>query len=311
RKEEDEFDCARHLLDDGLHLLQDRPHVDHQHVGIFAQQRSQPGASAADAHRGNIGSRHGVDHAGREQGEKVDPKAVPIDLAQTRDLGANAGADDVIGQRVAELDAQRLRDALLQRDALAFTRLPPLAGDDAVAARRRIGPRKVEFALAEAPGAFLGQPRRVERLVVDRYQRAAQRWRSNRRSAIMDHAITAAVISIAAMPPTMIAPVLTSCACQPISSATVAAPRIYANDPPARGMPISRRRTRSGGTFDSANKGGKAKPRSISNPVAIAATAGARPGGGRSALAVAPASITRHCWPPSAPTPPQTLAASP
>ena len=127
----------------------------------------------------------------------------------------------------------------------------------------------------------------------------------------MDHAITAAVISIAAMPPTMIAPVLTSCACQPISSATVAAPRIYANDPPARGMPISRRRTRSGGTFDSANKGGKAKPSSISNPVAIAATAGARPGGGRSALTIAPSSITSNCWPPSATTQPTTLAANP
>ncbi len=119
--------------------------------------------------------RHRFQHARREQREEVRAEAVPVHLAQARDGGAHRHAGDVEGQRVAELQAQRLRDALLHRDAGRRTRgaVEPFAGDDAIGRRQLGRPRQVELALGEPSRPRVGVLGGVEPRAVDLDQPAA------------------------------------------------------------------------------------------------------------------------------------------
>ena len=73
----------------------------------------------------------GLDHAGREGGEEIDA-ALPGVAAEACDLGFDLVAEDREGHVVAEVDAEAVAEALVERDerrARVVLR-PPLAGDD-------------------------------------------------------------------------------------------------------------------------------------------------------------------------------------
>ena len=90
-------------------------------------------------------------------------------LRRLRDRRGDRRARDVVGERVAELQAQRLRDALLHRDARLRARgaVEPLAADDAIGLRQLGSERKIEFALGEPARARVGVLRGVEPRAVD------------------------------------------------------------------------------------------------------------------------------------------------
>jgi hypothetical protein len=151
----------------------------------------------------------------------------------------------------------------------------------------------------------------LRRRLASPYRHVTPRCGRRFNNAISAHADSAAAASRPAMPPTMIAPAFTSCACQPIKSAMTQAPSRYAMTPPGRGRGRSRRNTRSGGAPESDTSGGNAKPNSSSKPVPSALNAGTIPGPGRSVFEIVPSSITKSCCPPRASTMPAMLAMTP
>ena len=93
--------------------------------------------------------------AGREDERKVQPHALPIDLAQRRDARRYLDAEDRNGDRVADLQTQELGGAILKRDQgrTAVIGRPPFAGDHRVAGRHRCRPGDGAIA-AQDPGAL-------------------------------------------------------------------------------------------------------------------------------------------------------------
>src|SRR6185437_2418068 len=77
---------------------------------------------------------------------------------------------------IADLDAERLREALLERDArvgAARVRRPEMSVDDTIADRQSVRPRQVEFALREPSRPRVLVARRIERRTVQLDEAAA------------------------------------------------------------------------------------------------------------------------------------------
>src|SRR5205814_7199526 len=103
---------------DRLYLPENFAHIDRENVRIFLDERRQPPAVAVRrAKCGNVSRRHIVERTGWKQREEIDAEAVPVDLAKTGHFCRHAITADIERQRVAEVHAERLRDAVLERDA--------------------------------------------------------------------------------------------------------------------------------------------------------------------------------------------------
>src|SRR5690606_31861398 len=72
--------------------------------------------------------------------EEVDLEAVPFDFAQARDAAVDAHARDVVGEPIAQLEAQRAGDSFLDRQAVGRIMTVPYAGRDAVVRRNLLAP---------------------------------------------------------------------------------------------------------------------------------------------------------------------------
>jgi hypothetical protein len=171
REAEQEFHRADHLVQHRLHLVDGAGHVDVGDVGKAAHQRVVEAGLLGRAEGAHVGDRHVGQLADREHDEEVGAHRAPVDLAQRRDLGLGLQAADVEAQRVAQLQAQRLRDALLDAGAAGSSgvqRPPPLVV-------RRLGGAvgQVELAVDQALGAVLGVVVGTDLAPVHRHQPAA------------------------------------------------------------------------------------------------------------------------------------------
>jgi hypothetical protein len=132
---------------------------------------SKPGRLGG-AKGGDVAHRR-VGHArGREQDEEVDPHRRPVDLAQAGDLAFHRLAAHVEAQGVAELQAERRRQALLDAEAARLVRRP-LALRDGVVRRQLDAVAEVELAVDEAARPVVGELVGDDGLAVDRDEPAA------------------------------------------------------------------------------------------------------------------------------------------
>src|SRR5207244_937613 len=94
-------------------------------------------AAAGIREGGDMTVRRASEGGGREYHDEVDAEVLPIDRAQIGDRRGEVAAEDVDGDSVAELEAEPIRDAFLERDqrrALVVW-LPPLSFNQARARR--------------------------------------------------------------------------------------------------------------------------------------------------------------------------------
>ena len=108
----------------------------------------------------------------REHDEEVDAHRAPVDLAHAGDAPFGDAARDVEAQAVADVQLQRLHQALFDAQRVGLVGAP-LAIDHRVVHRQLGLVAQVELALDQPLGALVGEVVLADRLAVDRHQAAA------------------------------------------------------------------------------------------------------------------------------------------
>ena len=138
------------------------PHRRHHRIigGDRADERAFLGRRAAvrKGQGGEPSVRRAAEGVGREHHDEIDAEVLPIDAAQVGDAGGDVAAEHVDGDGVAELQAQPVGDAALERHQRrpVVVRLPPFAGDETRAFRHILRVGDAAVALQHPGGVLLG-----------------------------------------------------------------------------------------------------------------------------------------------------------
>src|SRR5262249_26150405 len=133
---------------------------------------------------GDMTVRRASEGGGREYHDEIDAEALPLDRAQIGDRRGEVAAEDVNGDRIAELEAEPIRDALLERDQrrTLVVRLPPPSFNRARARRDLVSIGYAAIAL-KCPGGVGGRLQVLGRDAVRRQDASAQHRHALERGA--------------------------------------------------------------------------------------------------------------------------------
>src|SRR5262245_7977354 len=102
--------------------------------------------------------RRASEGGGREYHDEIDAEALPLDLAQIGNRRSEVAAEHVDRDRVAELEAEPIRDPFLERDQrwTLVVGLPPLPFNQTRPRRNRVSIGDAAIAL-QRPGGVGGR----------------------------------------------------------------------------------------------------------------------------------------------------------